>query len=110
MGEAGAIGTSVAYLVYVPGHMWLARKVIDVPLRPLAGTLVRCLGAAVAMGLALMAAGTSDLSLAGWIIGTLDEAGERLAAFARAGVQRVMLQDFLPRDLSMIQLMGRLGG
>ncbi|HYN65193.1 MAG TPA: TIGR03560 family F420-dependent LLM class oxidoreductase [Candidatus Limnocylindrales bacterium] len=44
-----------------------------------------------------------------WIIGTLDEAGERLAAFARAGAQRVMLQDFIPRDLPMIQLMGRLG-
>jgi F420-dependent oxidoreductase-like protein len=45
-----------------------------------------------------------------WIIGTLDEAGERLDAFARAGVQRVMLQDFMPRDLSMIGLMGRLAG
>ncbi len=44
-----------------------------------------------------------------WITGTLDEAGERLRAFADAGVQRVMLQDFIPRDLDMIRLMGRLG-
>jgi F420-dependent oxidoreductase-like protein len=44
-----------------------------------------------------------------WIIGTLDEAGERLQTFADAGAQRVMLQDFLPRDLDMIRLMGRLG-
>jgi F420-dependent oxidoreductase-like protein len=44
-----------------------------------------------------------------WIMGTLDEAGERLRAFERAGVQRVMLQDFIPRDLAMIRLMGRLG-
>jgi F420-dependent oxidoreductase-like protein len=44
-----------------------------------------------------------------WITGTLDEAGERLRAFEAAGVQRVMLQDFMPRDLAMIQLMGRLG-
>jgi F420-dependent oxidoreductase-like protein len=44
-----------------------------------------------------------------WIIGTLDEAGERLDAFARAGAERVMLQDFSPRDLGMIPLMGRLG-
>jgi F420-dependent oxidoreductase-like protein len=43
-----------------------------------------------------------------WIIGTLDEAGERLRAFADAGVERVMLQDFLPRDLDMVTLMGRL--
>ena len=43
-------------------------------------------------------------------MGTLDEAGERLRAFEQAGVQRVMLQDFIPRDLDMIRLMGRLGG
>jgi F420-dependent oxidoreductase-like protein len=43
-----------------------------------------------------------------WIMGTLDEAGERLRAFEQAGVQRVMLQDFVPRDLEMIRLMGRL--
>jgi F420-dependent oxidoreductase-like protein len=45
-----------------------------------------------------------------WIMGTLDEAGERLRAFEAAGVQRVMLQDFIPRDLDMIRLMSRLGG
>ena len=43
-----------------------------------------------------------------WIMGTLDHAGERLHAFEQAGVQRVMLQDFIPRDLDMIRLMGRL--
>jgi alkanesulfonate monooxygenase SsuD/methylene tetrahydromethanopterin reductase-like flavin-dependent oxidoreductase (luciferase family) len=43
-----------------------------------------------------------------WIIGTLDEAGERLRDFAAAGAQRVMLQDFIPRDLDHIRLMGRL--
>jgi alkanesulfonate monooxygenase len=43
-----------------------------------------------------------------WIIGMLDEAGERLRAFASAGVQRVMLQDFIPRDLDHIRLMGQL--
>ncbi len=43
-----------------------------------------------------------------WIIGTLDEAGERLRAFAQAGAQRIMLQDFMPRDLDMIRLMGQL--
>jgi hypothetical protein len=29
---------------------------------------------------------------------------------AAAGVQRIMLQDFLPRDLDMIRLMPRLTG
>ncbi len=42
-----------------------------------------------------------------WIMGTQEEALERVHEFERAGVQRVMLQDFLPRDLDMIALMGR---
>jgi alkanesulfonate monooxygenase SsuD/methylene tetrahydromethanopterin reductase-like flavin-dependent oxidoreductase (luciferase family) len=43
-----------------------------------------------------------------WIMGTLDEARERVAEMEAAGVQRLMLQDFLPRDLEMIGLMSRL--
>lgn len=45
-----------------------------------------------------------------WIIGTVDEAAERVAALEAGGVQRVMLQDFLPRDLDMVALMPRLAG
>jgi F420-dependent oxidoreductase-like protein len=43
-----------------------------------------------------------------WILGTLDEAGARVQALADVGVERIMLQDFLPRDLDMVRLMGRL--
>jgi alkanesulfonate monooxygenase SsuD/methylene tetrahydromethanopterin reductase-like flavin-dependent oxidoreductase (luciferase family) len=43
-----------------------------------------------------------------WVMGTPDEAHERVAALERAGVQRVMLQDFLPRDLDHVRLLGRL--
>jgi F420-dependent oxidoreductase-like protein len=43
-----------------------------------------------------------------WIIGTPDQAHERVAALAAAGVERVMLQDFLPRDLEMVRLLGRI--
>ena len=42
-----------------------------------------------------------------WIMGTPDEAHERVRALEAQGTQRVMLQDFLPRDLDMIRLMGR---
>jgi F420-dependent oxidoreductase-like protein len=42
-----------------------------------------------------------------WIIGALDEARAQLRAFAEAGCERLMLQDFLPRDLEMIDLLGR---
>lgn len=41
-----------------------------------------------------------------WIIGTPDEALERVAAFGRAGAQRLVLQTLLPRDLEMLRLIG----
>ncbi len=40
-----------------------------------------------------------------WILGTPDEARATVARFADAGVERIMLQDFLPRDLDHIDLM-----
>jgi alkanesulfonate monooxygenase len=43
-----------------------------------------------------------------WIMGTPDEAHARIQALERTGVQRVMLQDFVPRDLDHIRLMGRI--
>jgi alkanesulfonate monooxygenase len=42
-----------------------------------------------------------------WIIGTPDQARERVESFAGAGAQRIMLQTFLPRDLDMVELIGR---
>jgi F420-dependent oxidoreductase-like protein len=42
-----------------------------------------------------------------WIIGTPDHARSKVAEFAAAGVERLMLQDFLPHDLEMVDLMGR---
>ena len=41
-----------------------------------------------------------------WVLGTPDQALERIAAFEAGGTQRLMLQDFLPRDLDMIRLIG----
>jgi F420-dependent oxidoreductase-like protein len=40
-----------------------------------------------------------------WIFGTPDQARAMVARFEDAGAQRIMLQDFLPRDLDMIDLM-----
>jgi F420-dependent oxidoreductase-like protein len=42
-----------------------------------------------------------------WIIGTPDEARERVESFAAVGTERIMLQTFLPRDLDMVSLLGR---
>jgi F420-dependent oxidoreductase-like protein len=40
-----------------------------------------------------------------WIIGTPDEARATVARFAAVGVERIMLQDFLPRDLEHVDLL-----
>jgi len=43
-----------------------------------------------------------------WIVGTPADAAERIAQLAALGVERLMLQDFVPRDLAMIDLMGEI--
>jgi F420-dependent oxidoreductase-like protein len=42
-----------------------------------------------------------------WIYGTPEEARARIERYADAGVERMMLQDFVPRDLEMIDLLGQ---
>ncbi|MFL5680242.1 MAG: TIGR03560 family F420-dependent LLM class oxidoreductase [Chloroflexota bacterium] len=42
-----------------------------------------------------------------WILGTPDEARASVQRFAAAGVERIMVQDFIARDLDMIDLLGR---
>jgi alkanesulfonate monooxygenase SsuD/methylene tetrahydromethanopterin reductase-like flavin-dependent oxidoreductase (luciferase family) len=41
-----------------------------------------------------------------WIVGTPDRARETIEGFAAAGIERIMLQDFLPWDLDMIDVAG----
>jgi F420-dependent oxidoreductase-like protein len=41
-----------------------------------------------------------------WIYGTPDEARDTVRRFEAAGVERIMLQDFVPWDLEMIDLLG----
>jgi alkanesulfonate monooxygenase SsuD/methylene tetrahydromethanopterin reductase-like flavin-dependent oxidoreductase (luciferase family) len=42
-----------------------------------------------------------------WIVGTPDEARAMIRRYADAGVERIMLQDFLPFDLEMVDLMAK---
>ncbi|HEY7938151.1 MAG TPA: TIGR03560 family F420-dependent LLM class oxidoreductase [Candidatus Limnocylindrales bacterium] len=42
-----------------------------------------------------------------WIMGTVEEAHEMIEVFAQAGCQRLIFQDYLPRDLEMVELLGR---
>jgi F420-dependent oxidoreductase-like protein len=43
-----------------------------------------------------------------WVVGTMDAARARMAQYADTGVDRIMLQDFIPRDLDHVALMGEL--
>lgn len=45
-----------------------------------------------------------------WVVGTVDQARERLGELEGAGVDRVMLQHLGPDDLGMVALLGRLAG
>jgi F420-dependent oxidoreductase-like protein len=45
-----------------------------------------------------------------WIAGTLDQAAERLDELAAAGVDRVMAQHLVHRDLGAVEQIGRLAG
>ena len=86
-----AIGTSVAYAIYVPGHFRICRQALDIPLRPLARTLARGGLAAGAMALVLLALGTSHLSVVEWLVGLT---GGTLAYFAVVlGTREVSLDE-----------------
>jgi O-antigen/teichoic acid export membrane protein len=56
---AGAIGTDLAYAVWVPGHLLILRDLLDLPLRPIALDFVRAGLAAGVACLPLLALGTA---------------------------------------------------
>ena len=60
-------------------------------------------GGAVADGQAWLAARRDR-----WVLGTPDAARARIAQFEAAGIDRLLLQDFLPRDTDHIAVMGEL--
>jgi O-antigen/teichoic acid export membrane protein len=67
----GAIGTDIAFAVFVPGHIWICLRHIDLPLRTLLVSLARTLLAGAAMALVLALVGTSHLSAADWFVGAV---------------------------------------
>ena len=64
-----AISSDVAYAFYVLGHLWICKRLIDLPLRPVARDLARALLAAGAMSGVMAAFGTQHLSVAAIIAG-----------------------------------------
>jgi O-antigen/teichoic acid export membrane protein len=70
--SAAAIGTSVAYCLYVPAHFRICYQELGFPLRPILLSFVRALASATAMGAVLWAVGgTQDLSAATAVIGSV---------------------------------------
>jgi O-antigen/teichoic acid export membrane protein len=70
---AGAIGTSAAYAVWVPAHLWILRERAGLRLQPLVVTALRTCVAGAAMVAALAALGTGKvpaaLMAAGLVVG-----------------------------------------
>ena len=81
----GAVGTDVAFALYVLAHLWICWRLLGFSPRPLIGTLIRALVAAGAMAGVLAAFGTSDLSALELVCGALAGAGVYCAVLLAAG-------------------------
>lgn len=66
-----AIATSAGFAIYVPAHLWVCRRFVHVPLRPILATVARSGLAGAALAGALLAVGTSELSAQDWILGAV---------------------------------------
>lgn len=82
---AGAIGTDVAYFVYVPAHLWICRRLLGLELRPLALTLGRALFAAAAMAGVLFLFGTGPLAVPTLLVGGILATATFLACLLLTG-------------------------
>jgi O-antigen/teichoic acid export membrane protein len=68
---AGAIGTNVAFLIFLVGHVVIIRNLIDLPLRPLGLSLARVSLASLAMAAVLFAFGTGKLAIPDLVVGSI---------------------------------------
>jgi O-antigen/teichoic acid export membrane protein len=64
-----AVGTDVAYALYAGSNLWLAHRVLGLPLSPLAVTAARSFLAAAALAAVLALVGTGSLSPLQWLVG-----------------------------------------
>jgi len=102
---AGAIGTSAAYAVYVPGHFIICYRVLGFPLRPVLVTLGRSACAALALAVVLGAFGTSDLSAVDWVAGTALGGASFLLVLIVLG--EITLHELRAASRAVINRMGR---
>jgi O-antigen/teichoic acid export membrane protein len=75
LNEIGVVGSSIgadaAYLIYVPAHFWICKRLIGLSLRPIALTFVRTMVSAGAMAAVMVAFGTENLTVLDWFAGSL---------------------------------------
>jgi O-antigen/teichoic acid export membrane protein len=64
-----AISSDVAYGFYVGGHLWICKRLLDLPMRPVARDLARALLAAAAMSGVMALFGTHRLNAAQIVVG-----------------------------------------
>ena len=80
-----AIGTSLAYAVYVPAHVWLCWRELGLAQRDAIVPVVRALAAAAAMAGVLLLVGTDALALWQWVVGALAGTAAYVATLALTG-------------------------
>jgi O-antigen/teichoic acid export membrane protein len=90
----GAVGTDVAFALFVAGHFWICKRVMGLELWPLVVTGLRCLVAAGAMTGALALFGTSSLSWAEALLGSI------------AGVSAYLIALVVTREVTVAELRG----
>ena len=93
--DGAALASDLGALIYVPLHIWVARRFIELPLRPLLLAAARGLAAAGAMSLVLLAFGTSHLSPVAWVAGGILGLGAFLAVL-------LLTRELTPAQLSAL--------
>ena len=87
-----AVGSDVAYAIYVAANLWLCHSLLDLPLGPLARTAARSALAAGAMAIVLALFGTESLSVFEWLGG------------GAAGTAAFLAVLLLTRELSLSEI------
>ena len=80
-----AIGTSLAYAVYVPAHVWLCWRELGLAVRDAVVPVIRALAGATAMAAVLLLVGHETLSVWEWIGGAVAGTAAYLATLALTG-------------------------
>lgn len=97
---AAGIGTSAAYLAWVPAHVWILHRRAGLRVRPLLMSTARALAAAAAMALVLLALGTGDVAAWRMAVGALAGPAAYLLAL-------VALREVGGDDLAALRAIGR---